>query len=67
MLIAETSAAPTTDQPAKITDLYAGIRLYGLLGFVWFNSVHKVDWRLKTASAMAAFRRGAVTYHKSGS
>jgi hypothetical protein len=65
MLIAETSAAPTTNQPAKIADLFAGVRLYGLLGFVWFNSVHIVDWRLSRASAIAAFRRGAVTYYKS--
>ena len=61
MLIAETSAAPTTNQPAKIADLFAGIRLYGLLGFVWFNSVHNVDWRLNTTPAIAAFRRGAIT------
>ncbi len=42
------SAAPTTDQPAKIADLFAGIRLYGLLGFVWFDSVHNEDWRLNS-------------------
>ena len=65
MLIAETSAAPTTNQPAKIADLFAGIRLYGLLGFVWFNSVHNVDWRLNNPAAIAALRRGAKTYHMS--
>jgi mannan endo-1,4-beta-mannosidase len=62
MLIAETSAAPTTNQPAKIANLFAGVRLYGLLGFVWFNSVHNVDWRLNNPAAIAAFRRGAKTY-----
>ena len=61
ILIAETSAAPTTDQPAKITDLFAGIRLYGLLGFVWFNSVHNEDWRLNKPAAIGAFRQGAKT------
>jgi hypothetical protein len=64
MLIAETSAAPTTNQPAKIADLFAGVRLYGLLGFVWFNSVHKVDWRLNNPAAITAFRQGAMTYHR---
>ena len=67
ILIAETSVSPTTNQPAKIADLFAGIRLYGLLGFVWFNSVHNVDWRLNNPAAIAAFRRGAVTYYKSAS
>jgi mannan endo-1,4-beta-mannosidase len=67
ILIAETSAAPTTDQPAKIADLFAGIRLYGLLGFVWFDSVHNEDWRLNNPTAIAAFRQGARTYHRPGS
>ncbi len=62
ILIAETSAAPTTNQPAKIADLFAGIRLYGLLGFVWFNSVHIVDWRLNSGPAIAAFHRSAKAY-----
>ena len=62
MLIAETSASPTTNQPAKIANLFAGIRLYRLLGFVWFDSVHIVDWRLNNPAAIAAFRRGARTY-----
>ena len=59
ILISETSAAPTTDQPAKIADLFAGVHLYGLLGFVWFNSVHNKDWRLKDPAAIIAFRQGA--------
>jgi mannan endo-1,4-beta-mannosidase len=67
ILIAETSAAPTTDQPAKIADLFAGVRLYALLGFVWFNSVHNEDWRLNNPAAVAAFRRGARSYHRPGS
>ena len=62
ILIAETSVSPTTNQPDKIADLFAGIHLYGLLGFVWFDSVHKVDWRLNSPSAIAAFRRGARAY-----
>ncbi len=65
ILIAETSVSPTTNQPAKIANLFAGVRLYGLLGFVWFNSVHDVDWRLDNPAAIAAFRRGAETYRRS--
>jgi mannan endo-1,4-beta-mannosidase len=63
ILIAETSATPVASQPAKIADLFAGIHLYGLLGFVWFDSlVHKVDWRLSSPAAIAAFRQGAKKY-----
>ena len=40
ILIAETGAVPAAGQPAKIADLFAGIRRYGLLGFVWFNSTN---------------------------
>jgi len=65
ILIAETGAAPATGQPAKITDLFAGVRLYGLLGFVWFNSVHIKDWRLTGPAALAAFRKGATAYRSS--
>jgi hypothetical protein len=65
ILISETSVSPIANQPAKIADLFAGIRLYGLLGFVWFDSVHNLDWRLKNPTAIAAFRRGAKSYHAS--
>ena len=64
ILIAETSATPTSSQPAKIADLFAGIHLYSLLGFVWFDSVDKVDWRLSSPAAIAAFRRSAEMYHR---
>jgi len=67
ILIAETSAAPAADQPAKIADLFAGIRLYGLLGFVWFDSVAIKNWTLSSSAAIAAFRRAAGTYHRRAS
>jgi len=60
ILIAETGAAPAEGQPAKIANLFAGVRLYGLLGFVWFDVR---DWRIRSPSAVAAFRRGAKAYH----
>jgi mannan endo-1,4-beta-mannosidase len=59
ILIAETSATPAAIQPAKIADLFAGVRLYRLLGFVWFNSVNNGDWRINSPPAFAAFRQGA--------
>jgi hypothetical protein len=64
ILIAETAAAPATGQPAKIADLFAGVHTYGLLGFVWFNSVHTEDWRISGRAAIDAFRQGAKTYHR---
>jgi len=63
--MAETGAASSTDRQAKIGDLVAGVRAYGLLGFVWFNQdgVTKTqDWRISDPSAYAAFCRAAMGY-----
>jgi mannan endo-1,4-beta-mannosidase len=59
ILISETAATPAAGKPAKIADLFAGIRAYGLLGFVWFDVDKNRDWRLSGPAAIAAFRRGA--------
>jgi mannan endo-1,4-beta-mannosidase len=64
ILISETAVAPAAGQSAKIADLFAGARLYGLLGFVWFDAVHIRDYRLRSPAAVAAFRRSAETYYK---
>jgi hypothetical protein len=61
ILIAET-AAPASAQPAKIADLFAGVRAYGLLGLMWFDATGSRDWRLRSPAAIAAFRKGAATY-----
>jgi hypothetical protein len=58
IIISEVGAA-TAEQPAKIADLFAGIRAYGLLGFVWFDTNGSRNWTLTTPAAIAAFRRGA--------
>ena len=58
ILISEVGA-PSADQPAKIADLFAGIRAYGLLGFVWFDANGaKDDFALTSPAAIVAFRRG---------
>ena len=69
ILIAETGAVPATGQPAKIADLFAGIRDYGLLGFVWFDSTNNIgqDFGINSPAAVAAFRKGASTYARPGS
>ncbi len=59
ILIAETGAAADAGQPGNIADLFAGIRAFGLLGFLWFDSVGNRDWRLSSPAALAAFRQGA--------
>jgi hypothetical protein len=65
VLIAETGAAPDTGKPAKITDLFAGVRSYRLLGFVWFDTVTDRDWRISDdPAAVAALRAGALAYMK---
>jgi hypothetical protein len=64
ILIAETAAVPAAGQPAKIADLFAGVRLYGLLGFVWFDVTHPENWRLSSPEALAALRKGARNYRR---
>jgi mannan endo-1,4-beta-mannosidase len=69
ILIAETGAVPASDQPAKIKNLFAGIRQYGLLGFVWFNSTNSAgqQFDIRSAASFNAFRKGASTYSRPGS
>jgi mannan endo-1,4-beta-mannosidase len=61
ILIAETAAAPAVGQPAKVTDLFDGIRIYGLLGFIWFEVQ---EWGISSPAAIAAFRQGAEAYQR---
>jgi mannan endo-1,4-beta-mannosidase len=69
ILIAETGAVPASGQPAKIADLFAGIRLYGLLGFVWFDATNRdhQHFGLSSPAATAAFGKGASTFSRPGS
>ena len=69
ILIAETGATPAAGKPAKITNLFAGIRAYGLLGFVWFNTTnsHGSDFSISTPASATAFRRGAQTFTRPAS
>lgn len=64
ILISETGVAPTAGQPAKIVNLFTGIRAYGLLGFVWFDADRARDWRIDTPAAIAAYRQHATPYHR---
>ena len=61
ILIAETAVAPAAGQSTKIPDLFAGVRLYGLLGFVWFEVN---NYRLSSPGAVAAFHQGAEAYRR---
>jgi mannan endo-1,4-beta-mannosidase len=69
ILIAETGAVPTAGQPAKLTDLFAGIKSYGLLGFVWFDSTNSTNQKfsLDSSAAFTAFGKGAATFTRPGS
>jgi mannan endo-1,4-beta-mannosidase len=64
ILVSETAAGTADGQPAKITDLFAGIRAYGLLGFVWFNVDKEQNWQVTGPAAIDAFRRGVRTYRR---
>jgi mannan endo-1,4-beta-mannosidase len=63
ILISETAATPRAGKPAKIADLFAGVRAYGLLGFVWFDDDKNHDWRLTGASVTAAYQHAAAAWH----
>jgi mannan endo-1,4-beta-mannosidase len=65
ILISETGVSPAAGQPTKVADLFAGVRSYGLLGFVWFDAKGTENWRLSTPAALAAFQRGAKTFDES--
>ena len=69
ILIAETGAVPAAGQPTEIANLFAGIRLYGLLGFVWFDTTDSIGqhFGINSPAAIAAFRKGASTYTRPGS
>jgi mannan endo-1,4-beta-mannosidase len=61
ILIAETAAPQAVGQPAKIADLFHGVREYDLLGFVWFDN--DADRRYSmTSAADAAMSRGGAAY-----
>jgi mannan endo-1,4-beta-mannosidase len=65
IIIAETGASISSGQSAKVTDLFAGIQTYGLLGFVWFNAddtTQNLDWRLTSRSVLAVFSRDAKAF-----
>jgi hypothetical protein len=66
VLLSESGVGPQAGQAAKITDLFGGMRQYGMLGLVYFDiaqhqGTYHQDWRLEDdPAAGAAFRRGAA-------
>jgi mannan endo-1,4-beta-mannosidase len=66
ILISETGAISTAQQPANINNLFAGIRSYGLLGFVYFNQANSSGqhFGINSPAAIAAFRKNARTYRR---
>jgi hypothetical protein len=69
ILIAETGAVPAAGQPAKIADIFAGIRLYQLLGFVYFDATNfqGLDFSISSHAAVSAFSKGANTFTRPAS
>ncbi len=65
IFISETGVRPAAGQQAKIVDLFAGIRAYGLLGFLWFDENYSGnDWRISASQAFAAFRQQAKAFFR---
>jgi mannan endo-1,4-beta-mannosidase len=67
VLLSETAVGPVAGRPAKIGNLFAGMRLYQTLGLVWFDidqhdGIYHQNWRIENSpAAQAAFRLGAST------
>jgi mannan endo-1,4-beta-mannosidase len=62
ILIASTGVVPAAGQPAKIADLFAGIRAYELRGFVYLDTNSAgASFAITSPAALAAFRKGAQT------
>jgi mannan endo-1,4-beta-mannosidase len=65
VLLSETAVGPGAGQPAKIANLFTGMRQYGTLGLVWFDiaqndGLYHQDWRIENnPAAEAAFRHAA--------
>ena len=56
------------DPAAKIADLFAGIQQYGLRGFVYLDTNSAdASFAITSPGALAAFRKGAGTYHRPAS
>ncbi len=63
ILIAETGAVSAAGQQAAITDLFAGVRTYGLLGFLWFDEDYGgSNWRITSPQVFATFRQQARSF-----
>jgi mannan endo-1,4-beta-mannosidase len=64
ILISETGASNASGKAAKITDLFAGVHAYDLLGLVWFDVDRVRDWQIDSGSSAAAFLAGANSFGK---
>jgi glycosyl hydrolase family 26 len=68
ILIAETGAAYSAGQSAKIGDMFAGVSQFGLLGLVLFDEdgvKATQTWRINSSAAYAALRQETRAYMKS--
>ena len=67
VLLSETAVGPGAGQPAKIGELFTGVKQYQALGLVWFDiaqngGIYHQDWRIEdNPAAVGAFRRGAAS------
>jgi hypothetical protein len=65
LLLSETAVGPMAGQPAKIANLFEGMRLYQTIGLVWFDiaqhqGVYHQNWHIEDSQpAVATFRKDA--------
>jgi hypothetical protein len=68
IIISETGAVAAAGQRSKISNLFAGVREYGLLGLVWFDATNSIgqNFSISNPAAIAAFRQGAKSFTRPG-
>jgi mannan endo-1,4-beta-mannosidase len=65
ILVAETGVAQSAGQPTKLSNLFAGLRAYGLLGLVLFDqdgAKPTQNWRIDSPSVYATLRHDVKAY-----
>ncbi|HEY2237899.1 MAG TPA: glycosyl hydrolase [Streptosporangiaceae bacterium] len=65
ILITETGAASSSVQQVAVKDVFAGVRTFGLLGFLWFDENKPgTRWHITSPQVFATFRQQAHRYYK---
>jgi len=67
ILLTETAAGPWARALWQINNLFTNVRLYHLLGLIWFDQNGRQQWYLDNRpAALAAYHQGAIAFTRGG-